>query len=330
MLNRTLVMAATLAVFVSGEALAQKVETFRGYAEWHRGGDLVVDGQRVRTEPGTKLKGLARFGVESIEPGAEVTVKGTRAADGVVIAREIEAATNGASFLEREILGATNSQEEEWLSGGRVTTSDESGSHTVGRVYESGPQVRRVERVLDRVIPPYVDRAYYRAYVVDNDEWNAMAMANGSVWVFTGLLDAIDDDELAVVVGHEIAHITHEHTRRELKKSLWIQGAALAAIVAAEQIDNGALRGALQIGAGVSAMAFGSRFSRDHEHQADRVGLRYAYEGGYDVSKAPRLWERFRDRYGDDPKVLNVLFGSHPLESDRIRRLEQQIGWNYR
>lgn len=330
MLHRTLAITAALAVLVGGEAAAQKVETFRGYAEWLRGTTIVVDGQQVVVTPETKLKGAARNGIGSIEPGAEVTVKGVRAPEGLVLAREIEAKANGASFLEREILGATNSQEQEWLTDGRVTTDDGSGSRTVGRVYTSGPEVRRVEQVLDRVLPPYADRGFYRAYVVDNKEWNAMAMANGSVWVFRGLLDAMDDDELALVVGHEVAHITHEHTRREMKKTLWIQGIALAAIFAAERVDNDVARGAIQVGAGLSAVAFANRYSRDHEHQADRVGMRYAYEGGYDVSKAPRLWERFAEKYGQDPRVLNALFGGHPLESDRVTRLQREMAWNYR
>lgn len=330
MLHRTLAMMAALVVLGAGEANAQKVETYRGYAEWIRGNTVLVDGQQVVLLPGTKLKGLARTGLEGMDLGSEITVKGVRGPDGVVRAREIEGKVNGLSFFEREILGATNSQEQKWLTDGRVTTEDESGTRTIGRVYERGADVRRVERVLDRVVPPYVDRGYYRAYVVDSHQWNAMAMANGSVWVFRGLLDAMDDDELAIVVGHEVAHITHEHTRREMKKALLIQGIALAGIFAAERVDNDVARGAIQIGALVSAMAFTSRYSRDHEHQADRVGLRYAYEGGYDVSKAPRLWERFREKYGQDPKVLNALFGSHPLESERVRRLEREIGWNYR
>ena len=330
MLQRTLAITTALAVLVVGEATAQKVETFRGYAEWLRGTSLIVDGQRIVVSPDATLKGQARPGLRSIEPGAEITVKGIRLPDGAVLARELEAKTNGASFLEREILGATNSQEQTWLTDGRVTTDGESGARTVGRIHEQGDGVQRVERVLDRVLPPYVDRAFYRAYVVDNREWNAMAMANGSVWVFQGLLDAVDDDELAIVIGHEIAHITHEHTRRELKKTLWVQAAAWAGILAAERIDSDAGRVAVQMGTAITAMAFASRFSRDHEHQADRVGLRYAYEGGFDVGKAPRLWERFRTKYGDDPKLLNALFGSHPLESQRIERLEQQIAWNYR
>ncbi|MEW5982172.1 MAG: M48 family metalloprotease [Acidobacteriota bacterium] len=323
-------MTTALAVLVGGEAMAQRTETFRGYAEWLRGDTLIVDGQRVAVSRGTTLKGLARHGVGSVELGSEITVKGVREPGGIVRATEIEAKTNGASFLEREILGATNSQELEWLADGRVTADDDSGSRTIGRIYDDGADVRRVERVLDRVLPPYADRGSYRAYVVDNKEWNAMAMANGSVWVFRGLLDAFDDDELAIVVGHEVAHVTHEHTRREMKRTFWIQGVALAAIFAAEQIDHDVARGAVQIGAGLTAVAFANRYSRDHEHQADRVGLRYAYEGGFDVSKAPHLWERFREKYGDDPKLLNALFGSHPLESERVGRLEREIGWNYR
>ena len=57
-----------------------------------------------------------------------------------------------------------------------------------------------------------------RVYVIENDEWNAFAMGNYSIYVFTGLMDDLDDDELAIVLGHELAHATHEHTRRRSRR----------------------------------------------------------------------------------------------------------------
>jgi Zn-dependent protease with chaperone function len=328
----------TIAIVVSvgallvgaGEAHAQKTETLRGYAEWIRGPVLIVDGQQVVVDASTRLQGLARQGVASLELGTEVVVTGVREPDGLVRAVELDARPNGASTLERTIIGLTNSLEQQWLAAGHVTTDEQGGTTSLGRVLDSGPAVDRVSRVVDRLLPPYANRRQYRVYVIDNAGWNAMAMANGSIWVFRGLLDAVDDDELAIVVGHEIAHVTHEHTRREFRRSLWVQGAAIAAALAANEVDNEALRLSLQVGASLAATGIGSRFSRDHEHQADRVGLRYAHEGGFDVRKAPRLWERFRERHGEDPRVLNAVFGSHPLQTDRIARLRQQIEWNYR
>jgi predicted Zn-dependent protease len=73
----------------------------------------------------------------------------------------------------------------------------------------------------------------------------------------------------------------------------------------------------------------GNIYSREFEDQADRVGLRYIYEAGYDVSKAPALWKRFAERYGDGDKVTNFFFGDHSLAQDRAKNLQREIAANY-
>src|SRR6185503_13079129 len=79
---------------------------------------------------------------------------------------------------------------------------------------------------------------------------------------------------------------------------------------------------------GVTTM--GNVYSRDYEDQADRVGLRYVYEAGYDVGKAPGLWKKFADKYGDGNKVTNFFFGDHSTAMQRARALQQEIAFNYR
>jgi Zn-dependent protease with chaperone function len=330
MRRTSLAIAVAVLSLMPALASAQKVETFKGYAEWRHGSALVVDGQQILVDERTKLKGAARDGLYAVELGWEVTAKGSRLPDGTVLARELEAKPNGTGAFETDIVEACDMQERQWLRDGAVTEEDEDGRETlIGRIEDSGARVARVERILARITPPYVDRSRYRVYVVDSREWNAMAMANGSIWVFRGLLDDMTDDEVALVVGHELAHVTHEHLRRENTKSMWIQGLTLLGVVAAETIDNDAARLATQYGSLAASLAFVNHFNRGSENQADRVGLRYAYEGGYDPARAPRLWERFRDKYGDDARVMNFFFGSHPRESDRIARMQQQIALNY-
>ena len=66
--------------------------------------------------------------------------------------------------------------------------------------------VDRVRRITGQLLPPYVEPERVRVYVVDNPEWNAMAMGNYSIYVFSGLLLDMDDDEVAIVLGHELVH----------------------------------------------------------------------------------------------------------------------------
>lgn len=79
----------------------------------------------------------------------------------------------------------------------------------------------------------------------------------------------------------------------------------------------------------VTAMTVRNGYSRNLEDQADRVGLRYAYEGGYDPRYGPALWAKFRDKYGDQNGLVNFFLGGHSQASDRIRNLDREIAYNY-
>jgi hypothetical protein len=154
-------------------------------------------------------------------------------------------------------------------------------------------------------------------------------MGNYSIYVFSGIMEDLDDDELAIVLGHEIAHATHEHTRRQFKKAMWIQLAAIGVSAAAEEIDDKNKRAVAQLLVLFGAQAWSNGYGRDMEDQADRVGLRYAYEAGYDITKGPRLWQRFAKKYGEPGKVANFFFGNHSLSSARAVNLERQLALNY-
>lgn len=305
-------------------------EKVSGYAEYRQGDLLIVDGQRIAVTATTKLRGkVATFG--AIPLGFEVEAKATRTRDGILVATEVEAKANGQGLFESDIRSVTDQMEAKWLRAGAVTEEDEEGaSRVVGRIVSSGPAVDRVRRVVQRVTPPYVDPARLRVHVVETKDWNAMAMGNGAIWVFTGLLGDMDDDEVAIIVGHELAHYTHEHSRREFKRAMWAQLIAIGAIGAAElTTDDDRKKVAVAVLALGSSLVLRNGYSRNLEDQADRVGLRYAYQGGYDVRKGPKLWVRFRDKYGQQNGIANFFLGEHSQASARIRNLEREIAINY-
>src|SRR6185295_6524259 len=78
-----------------------------------------------------------------------------------------------------------------------------------------------------------------------------------------------------------------------------------------------------------TAVAMINGYGRDLEDQADRVGLRYAYEAGYDVSRGPQLWRRFARKYGDGSKVGTFFFADHTRSSVRATSLQRQVALNY-
>jgi Zn-dependent protease with chaperone function len=307
-----------------------KEEKVEGYAEWRKGAVLIVDGQRVQAGAGAKIKLPRGLGdLASVPLGSEVKARGTRAAGGVLVAREIEVKPNGSAMFEREALEVTDQMEAAWLRAGSVYEESEDGEEVMGELYTEGEDVDRVRRIVADLVPPYLDAEDFRVYVVDNDEWNAFACANRMIVVNRAMLEDMDDDELAIVLGHEIAHATHEHTRKQFKKAMWTQLLTLGVLGAAEAVDDKDAKAILQLATVFSVMAWRSGYGRGHEDQADRVGLRYAYEAGYDVSKGPALWERFARRYGEPGKVANFFFGDHSLSSARAKNLRRELRLNY-
>jgi Zn-dependent protease with chaperone function len=319
-------LAAAPAAAKDGDRGEVKLE---GYAEWRDGDTLVVDGQRVRAASAKlKLEGARDWA--SIPLGYEMKVRGFRQPDGTVRAAEVQAKPNGSALFEGEVKSATDEAEAKYRRAGNFFEETDHGRmKVIGRLYDRGPRVDRVREIVDRLVPPYLAPDGVRVYVIENPEWNAFAMGNFSVYVFSGLLKDMDDDELALVLGHEIAHATHEHTRKHFKKEMWIQVAALGVIASAESIDDKHKRAVVQLIAQLGALAWSSGYGRSLEDQADRVGMRYAYEAGYDIRKGPELWERFARKYGQGNKVANFFFSDHSQSKVRAANLQRELVANY-
>jgi Zn-dependent protease with chaperone function len=306
-----------------------KPERIDGYAEWVRENYLIVDGQRVRWSNETKLR-LGQIQAASAIPlGYEITVQGVRLSDGTFLAGELEGKPNGLALYEQDLVAQFNRVEENWVIEGAMFVSGRGTRQSVGRVQEDGPDVARVREVMNRLLPPYVSPGQIRVRVVDSDLWNASAMANGAIWVYRGLLKDVSDDELAIVLGHELAHYTHEHSRRTAKNDMWRQLAAAGAAGALRQMNSGTARDSLTVGAQLALSAWGNGYSRNLEDQADRVGLRYAHEAGFDVSAGPQMWSRQRAESGEADRLTNWFGGSHSRPSDRIKNIRREISLNY-
>jgi Zn-dependent protease with chaperone function len=326
-----------LGMVLAGAAAAQeagdpegKGEKVDGYAEWRMGSCLISDGQKVCPAAVFKLKGEGEAkSFESIPLGYELKAKGTRLPDGTLLAREVEAKPNGMALFEREVRSATDGVEARARRAGHFTQGEGRGAQDVGQLDETGPQVERVRGIVDSLLPPYLRPEDVRVYVIENKEWNAFAMGNYSIYVFTGLLDDMDDDEVAIVLGHELVHATHEHSRKQVKKEMTIQLIAAGVIAATSTIDDDTKRLVAQLTTGLLASAWSNGYGRGEEDQADRVGLRYAYEAGYDIAKGPRLWNRFAKKYGEGNKVVNFFFGDHSRSAARASKLEKEIAFNY-
>ena len=326
--RRSAVLALVLA---AGPSLAGEPKgaggELKGTAEFLKGDLLIVDGQRVRLVPETKMKGVPRG--QAVPLGSEVKVSGALRSDGAIQAARIEVKPNRRDDKELELIAACNDIEAKYIDHGQALRTGKDGSLLrLGAITQRGPHYARARAILDRLLPPYLPADEVRLYVVDNKDWNAFAMANFALYVHSGLLADMDDDEVAIVLGHELAHATLEHSRRGMSKGRWASIARGVASIGGEVMGGWGGVAVSGLG-GVGSAALGSGFSRGFEDQADRVGLRYAYEGGFAAEKAPALWRRFAEKYGDGGGFGNFLFGSHAGARSRAKNMEGEVARNY-
>ncbi|CAA6693228.1 MULTISPECIES: M48 family metallopeptidase [unclassified Lentimonas] len=184
-----------------------------------------------------------------------------------------------------------------------------------------------VQRVGDRiayVAAPDMPNAQWEFVVFDDDEQiNAFAMPGGKVAVYTGILEIIkSDDELAVVIGHEVAHVAAGHGNERMShKMLAAGGAAVVGVgVAAADMDDSERALVLAMfGAGATYGAI-LPYSRYHESEADEIGLIYAAKAGYDPRAAIAFWERMEKLGGGAPPEF---LSTHPAGTTRIRKLNE-------
>lgn len=320
-LKRLYFVALICVAVVSSVSAQAKQQTINGYADYYKNGVLIVEGQRIVADQSTVFKKVPNLA--GVPLGFEVKVKGVRQPDGSFLAAQLEVKQNGMAMFEHDALSMTTALENHWVSNGMMLMQGADGGWmNGGQIISEGPGVDRVRNIMARLLPPYIRPDRVRVRLVENESWNASAMANGAIWVHTSFLRDMSDDELAVILGHELTHFTYEHTRRQMKQQMWVN---LAAAAAGGVTNNPTAQ--QYIAMGFSAWRNG--YSRDHEDQADRVGLRYAYEGGFDVEKGSRVWLRMLERHGESDKLTNLISGSHTRPSERYAHLQTEISVNY-
>jgi Zn-dependent protease with chaperone function len=328
-----LALIVSVGLAAAASALAGDSAKVAGSLDYRKpDGFLVVDAQRLQVTKKTHFTGSGKAkSPDTIPLGYLIKANGSRAKDGTIVLTQLDARPNGMQMFEEDVLKSTNQAEKSYVQAKKVYDQGPDGKEqVVGALITQGPQVDRARRVINRLLPAYIDPNKVRIYVVDNKEWNAMAMANYSIYVYSGLMADMDDDELAIVLGHELAHATQEHSRRQASKGVIGGVAGTAAQMGASMMKSDIGKAAVTGAAGLGVTTFGNVYSREYEDQADRVGLRYVYEAGYDYTKAPKLWQRFADKYGDQDKVTNFFFGNHSTNLQRKKDLEKEIAHNYR
>ncbi|MCG2595655.1 M48 family metallopeptidase [Ramlibacter sp. XY19] len=189
---------------------------------------------------------------------------------------------------------------------------------------ESHPQLQRLRKIASNLIadtPRWNERARswkWEVNLIGSQSINAFCMPGGKIAFFTGILDKLQlsDDEVAMVMGHEMAHALREHARERIAKS---QGTGALLSLGAALFGLGQLG---DLAANVGTQLLTLKFSRDDEVEADLVGLEMGARAGYNPEAAVSLWQKMERAGGG---ANGGFLSTHPSGSDRINRLEQNV-----
>ncbi len=163
--------------------------------------------------------------------------------------------------------------------------------------------------------------------VFDSPEVNAFVLPGGKVGFFKGLMDlAQSDDELAAVMGHEVGHVQARHAAERMSQELALQmGVQLAAVALSEEYGQNAsaIAGALGMGAVYGVIL---PYSRQHEFEADELGVGFMAGASYAPQAAVSFWERMIEATGGGSGgQVAALLSTHPASDERLERLRAVV-----
>ena len=206
-------------------------------------------------------------------------------------------------------------QYKQFLSNNSVSSDPDQTQlvKTVGtRIQKSVEEYMAQNRLSDKL-----NGFQWEFNLIEDGTVNAWAMPGGKIVFYTGILPITqDEDGLAVVMGHEIAHVIAGHGNERMTQGLLAQAGRVALSVYMQdkpEASQQMMMAAYGAGAQVGVML---PFSRLHEREADRLGMIFMAMAGYDVNEAPKLWERMAAKGGGQapPEFLS----SHPSQQSRI------------
>ena len=186
------------------------------------------------------------------------------------------------------------------------------------------PQLIRLRTIAKRIIPqamawnPRAKEWRWEVNLIDSPQLNAFCMPGGKIAFFYGILEKLKltDDEVATIMGHEVAHALREHARERMAKT---QATRLGASVLSSLLGLGNVGDAVL---GMGGQLLTLTFSREDESEADLVGMELAARAGYDPTAGISLWQKMGAAgKGAPPQWLST----HPAGPTRIRDIEASL-----
>ncbi len=334
-----------------------KKDDYEGVFERIDNDIAIIDGRGVRLKENTIIKGKVGKGFEGksfttfkdMMFGSIVNVKGRRQADGILLADEGEVWDNSEDEIDKRIkLSLKNTMK---LSANEVSFG------TNRFIFVKNPMIQNyVSKIGRNLIPQYqkeLDKNHpakvdFNFYVIQDSTFNACAYPDGSIFIHSALLEELDNEaQLAAIIGHEIAHVTNEHARKNFESGKKItavnETVKLFSSVLDKKTNTGIpLEDVSVLVASVGGQALSSKYNRNLESQADRNGLTYMINAGYDPREASKVWKRLalladntQPEYKGGAnlqmalsKGIETIYASHPDAIVRYKSLNRLLSQN--
>lgn len=195
-----------------------------------------------------------------------------------------------------------------------------------GKLDTNKRQVRRLQRIADRIIAqvgvfrPDAINWHWEVHTLKSDQINAYVAPGGKIMFYTGIIDKLKltDNEIAAIMGHEVAHALREHARESASRQVATQ---MGFGILAQSV--GLTGDQAQMANMINQYGFALPHNRRQEREADVLGIELAARAGYNPSAAVSLWQKMRrnKKNGEPPEFMST----HPSSSSRIQKLESLV-----
>lgn len=237
--------------------------------------------------------------------------------------------------------GAVAAEKKQEKVGGGLNFFSEEQEKSMGKQY-SDELKTKLDLVQDSFVQSYINQIGqklaqnslrpdigYEFQVVNTGEINAFALPGGYIYINRGLINtAGSESEVAGVIGHEIAHVVGRHSTNQMSKQLLLTGLVMGAGigVGAKSERWGEIISAL---GGVGVALTSMKFSRDHERQADRLGMATMVQSGYDPGGMISMFQRLNAESMKKGSTAMAFMSTHPLPAERVKNMEAEVRSQY-